>query len=200
MKNNKGFTLIELIVCMLIFGIIVVAVFGFMISGAKDYNSLNGRADIQMDSQLTMNFLSNYLMNCDEAIYIHKTDSETDETNKIDTICIIDKASSGYIAYVFRYVDADSTLYFSQSTSVTANADGSFACSMGSQNILSNSVRSFSATKTEETKDGSNMISAVNLELSFMNHSTEKKCSQTVALRNKPTAVSATITYTEQPT
>lgn len=194
MKNNKGFTLIELIVCMLIFGIIVAAVFGFMISGSKSYSSLNGRADIQMDSQLTLNFLSNYLMNCDEAIYINEINSKT------DTICIIDNASGGYIAYVFRYVDADSTLYFSQSTSVTQKADGSFACSMGPQNILSNSVGGFS-TDNDVTIDGSKtMVSAINLKLSFKNHSTEKKCSQTVALRNKPTAVSATITYAEQPT
>ena len=185
MKNDKGFTLIELIICIVIFGIIVAAVFGFMISGSKSYETVNGRINLQMDSQLTLNFINEYLIDCDTAVY-------SDGSNML---CIIDKASGGgYNAYVFRYIDTDTTLYFSKSVSVTPNADGSFACVMGTPEILSDMVDSFLVTLGIIVDENTTRVGSVKMELSFNNSSTNKTFSHTVSLRNKPK--SAIITFT----
>lgn len=184
MKNNKGFTLVELIICILIFGIIVAAVFGFMISGSKSYETVNGRVTLQMDSQLTMNFINEYLIDCDTAVY----------SDGSSMLCLIDKISSGgYTAYVFRYIDADNTLYFSQSISVTPNADGSFACSMGTPEILSDMVDSFSVATGIIIDENTTRVGSVDTTLSFKNFSTYKTFSQKVSLRNKPKSAIITV-------
>ena len=185
MKNNKGFTLVELIICIVIFGIIVAAVFGFMISGSKSYETVNGRVNLQMDSQLTMNFINEYLIDCDTAVY-------SDGSNML---CLINEAPAGeYIAYVFQFIDADNTLYFSKSVSVTPNADGSFACEMDAPEVLSDKVGSFSVAPSIIIDGNTTRVGSVDTTLSFKNSSTNKTFSQTVSLRNKPKSAIITVT------
>ena len=189
MKNNKGFTLVELIICIVIFGIIVAAVFGFMISGSKSYETVNGRVNLQMDSQLTMNFINEYLIDCDTAVY-------SDGSNML---CLINEAPAGeYIAYVFQFIDADNTLYFSksksQSNSVTLNADGSFACEMDAPEVLSDKVGSFLVATSIIIDGNTTRVGSVDTTLSFNNSSTNKTFSQTVSLRNKPKSAIITVT------
>ena len=184
MRNNKGFTLIELIVCLVIFGIIIVSVYGLMITGSQTYETVNGRVNLQMDSQLTMNFINEYLMNCNKAV-------SSDGSGKL---CIIDETSGTYTAYVFQFVDADNTLYFSKSLSVKPNADGSYTCSMGTPEILSDMVDNFLVVPKVTVDGSTTRVNQVDLTLSFLNYSANKICTQTVALRNKPVSALVTVT------
>ena len=52
--DNRGFTLTELIVCIVIFSIVLLAVFGFMVAGARSYSNVDSRVARQLKSQLAL--------------------------------------------------------------------------------------------------------------------------------------------------
>ncbi|NLH02001.1 MAG: prepilin-type N-terminal cleavage/methylation domain-containing protein [Clostridiales bacterium] len=177
MKDNKGFTLVELIVCLAIFGIVAAAAFGFMLSGAKSFSTVGGRIDAQTHSQITMNFINEYLIDCDEAIYYNADTC---------TLCIINKpvnpADKLYSAYIFRY--SGRNLSFSQGTA--EKSGGSYICRIGEQDLLSDKTESFSVYLKNGGTDSLTVLSA-EVDISFANQgSSAVECSKTVALRNKP--------------
>ena len=179
MDNNKGFTLIELLVSIAIFGIVIAAVFGFMISGSKTYSNINGKVDLQTNAQLTMNFLEEYLIDCDEAIY-----DKEDTTNKINSLYIINKATTNYSVYIFKFYGNNHSIYFIQGTA-KKQADGSFICDhLESPALLSDMISAFKPTLSD-TGDHQNVVS-VKLTITFKNYSTEIISSKLIALRNKP--------------
>ena len=176
MDNNKGFTLIELLVSIAIFGIVIAAVFGFMISGTRSYSHINSTVDLQTNSQLTMNFLEEYLIDCDEAFY----------NNDSDTIYIINKAAPDNIVYIFKYDNSQNSILFRQGKA-QIQANGSYLCfDLGDTAVLSNMVSYFNVDHNL-TGSGDN-LEAVSVELhaTFVNNSSEITSTKLIAFRNKP--------------
>ena len=54
-RNNKGFSLVELIVALAIFAIAGVAVFGFMVNSSRLYQRTNVEVKLQYEQQLAVN-------------------------------------------------------------------------------------------------------------------------------------------------
>jgi len=174
MDNNKGFTLIELLVSIAIFGIVIAAVFGFMLSGTKSYSNINSRVDLQTNSQLTMNFLEEYLIDCDEAFY-----------NSADSLYIINKATVDYTAYVFQYDSSKKSIFFKQGTA-KKNADGSYTCTLESPALLTDLAESFSISR-DLSGSGDNIdASSAEIKVTFKNYSSEIKSAKFIAFRNEP--------------
>jgi prepilin-type N-terminal cleavage/methylation domain-containing protein len=67
-KNNRGFTLVELIVSTAILGIIAVAAGAFMVAGTRTYSSLNYTVRLQYEAQLAMAQLQEYTIDCTDGI------------------------------------------------------------------------------------------------------------------------------------
>ena len=74
-RNNRGFTLVELIVSVAILGIIAVGASAFMVAGSKAYGSLSYTVRLQYESQLAMAQLQEYTVDC--ATGLAWDDSET---------------------------------------------------------------------------------------------------------------------------
>lgn len=62
MKNNKGITLIELIVTLALASIILTFVMSFFITNVKSYETINYETDVQYQSQSTINFMTNKIL------------------------------------------------------------------------------------------------------------------------------------------
>lgn len=56
--SNGGYSLVELIVTVLISGVVMLAVTGFLTSGLNHYRSVNSETLLQMESQMTELFLT----------------------------------------------------------------------------------------------------------------------------------------------
>lgn len=56
--SNGGYSLVELIVAVLISGVVMVAVTGFLTSGLNHYRNVNSESLLQMESQMTELFLT----------------------------------------------------------------------------------------------------------------------------------------------
>jgi len=67
-NNDRGFTLVELIVSIALLGIIAVAAAGFLVTGTRTYTNVNYSVRLQYETQLAMNQIQNYVMNCSQGI------------------------------------------------------------------------------------------------------------------------------------
>lgn len=74
-KNNKGFSLVELIVTFAIVGIIGVAVYGFMAVSNRQFVSVSNDVGLQYDQQIVVNQIRDYILESSDAIYYDTTDS-----------------------------------------------------------------------------------------------------------------------------
>ena len=66
MKDNKGFTLIELIVILGLATIVMGAVMSFFIANYRSYNRLNTESELQYQSQYIINFMTDKILEAEK--------------------------------------------------------------------------------------------------------------------------------------
>ena len=66
--NNKGMTIVEMLVSMVIMGIVAVCAFSLLYMGTKTYQSVKISSDLQFDSQIAMAQFQEYSINCNKEI------------------------------------------------------------------------------------------------------------------------------------
>lgn len=185
MKNdNRGFTLIELVISMVIFSIVVISVFGFMLAGSRSYSTITNRLNLELDSQLAMNQMENYIMDCNTNLYFN--------TNT-DTLFLINKGSSDttYDVHIFQFTDGNINYGFGEDdatlNSGTYSSSAPVAADLLAENVTEFSVSYFRADGTEITiADGPSAASAV-ITMTLTRNSVAYSATKTIALRNKPT-------------
>lgn len=67
-KNQKGFTLIELIIAVAILAIVTLAVCGFIVVGSRSYTSANTDIMLQQEAQLALNQISDVIIDTTDSI------------------------------------------------------------------------------------------------------------------------------------
>lgn len=67
-KNQKGFTLVELIIAIAILSVVTLAVCGFIVVGSRSYTSANTDIMLQQDAQLALNQMSDVIIDTTESI------------------------------------------------------------------------------------------------------------------------------------
>lgn len=67
-KNQKGFTLVELLIAIAIMSIVLAAVCGFIIVGSKSYANANSDITVQQESQLALNQMSDVLIDTTRSV------------------------------------------------------------------------------------------------------------------------------------
>ncbi len=68
-KDNKGFTLVELIVSLLVSSFVVLAASFFLSMGVRNYNTTNKEISLQMESQIALNPVENLIIEADTCVY-----------------------------------------------------------------------------------------------------------------------------------
>lgn len=74
-KNNKGLSLVELIVTFAIISIIGLAVYGFMSVSNRQFKSVSNDVGLQYDQQIVVNQIRDYILESSDAIY-YDTDTK----------------------------------------------------------------------------------------------------------------------------
>ena len=67
-KNNRGVTLVELIVSTAILAIVALAASAFMIAGTRAYSSVNHTIRLQYEAQIVMAQLQEYTVDCTDGV------------------------------------------------------------------------------------------------------------------------------------
>jgi len=164
LKKNKGFTLVELLVAFAIFGIISVALVGFLTMSSRSYRRTSAIVSLQIEYQVTMSMVSEYIIDCNAGLAFDEAQN---------ALYIVSYEDSGYVTYVFRFDAAENTLFFGEFTGNQAvnpaNADAH----------VSRNIQDFSVSL-----DGGNMI-AVTMSFSVLDRP-PYNITQFTALRNTP--------------
>lgn len=112
-KNNRGFTLVELLVSTAILGIIAVAASAFMVTGTRLYSSLNYAVRLEYEAQLAMAQLQEYTIDCNQGI---AWDVTTDATGTTKTLYIAngdgDISTADEVVHAFVYNNDEQTISY----------------------------------------------------------------------------------------
>ena len=206
--NNKGFTLAELLVSVAIFGVVLAAAFGFMLTSAKSYNKVNDRLEIQTQSQMALNLIEEYVIDCaggflvDSSTYDIDVDDEETITYFCDTLYVLgapavsenDKTTTCNVI-VFRLDTASGVLQYGEDATATltktdeTNGTSTYECSVDASSTkfyaVTDKVVSFNVTKNEI--NGKTVSSAISLEMK--NRSADYLETKNIALRNRPATI-----------
>lgn len=66
MRQQRGFTLVELLVTLGLAGIIITVVMSFFIMNMRSYNTINTETEVQYQSQSAINFMTNKILEAKE--------------------------------------------------------------------------------------------------------------------------------------
>lgn len=184
--NNKGFSLIELIISIAILGVVAVAALGFMVSGTRGFSSVSSNVSLQYKSQLAMNYIQEYVIDCntgicfdDNTLYVLDAETVTDEETGDDVVV--------YTAHVFKYVGSDKAIYYMKSIA-TPQATGEYSFTVSDPDpltdLLTDGVSSFSVAFS-----GTEQVSEATVSIDFFIRNRTYSGTQTIALRNRPPQV-----------
>ena len=128
-KNQKGFTLVELIIAVAILAVVTLAVCGFIVVGSRSYTSANTDIMLQQDAQLALNQMSDVIIDTTESIsysglvggsmqtVLKDSEFSGEATDKCLAV-VNKKPETGDLnqnpSYWFYYSKADETIYFNE--------------------------------------------------------------------------------------
>lgn len=172
MRNNKGFSLVELIVALAIFAIVGLALVGFVASSTNNFNRSNEEIGLQYEQQLVVNQVRDIIIESGEGIYY-------DDTTKLLTIYGSLKQVNDVKKYPVSFVSykaTDKKLYLS-SAEFANTTDISYA-NAGTASLFAEDVTNFSADLSQVKKG------KVTFSITFERGGKTKSVTETVALRN----------------
>ena len=74
--NNKGFSLIELIISVAILTIITSAILGFIVTSSKSYGNVSEDVSLQQEAQLSLNQISDLIVDSTSGLKYYYNDNE----------------------------------------------------------------------------------------------------------------------------
>lgn len=173
MRNNKGFSLIELIVALAILSVAGVSIFGFVMNTSNSYSQTNKEVKLQYEQQLAVNQVRDMVVESDRGIYFDSASQTLALYGAVKTV----GSDTYYPVTVIRYVESENKLYFGTREFDTVS-EISFAA-VTDLKVLSENVTKFAVDLTGVKKD------KVQLELTFKVGEKEQNVKETVALRNR---------------
>ena len=168
--DNRGFTLVELLVSVAILAVILAAAGGFMVSGSGAYRSVSSSVDLQIESQTAMNQIRDYAVDCSAGIC-----SADGKLFVLDRETAADGAVT-WTEHIFS-VTADGLEYTRKTTVQAADTEKTVTVSTEGGLI---SGRAESMTVTALTSG------SVSIRLTFRQQSRTYTGEETMALRNTP--------------
>lgn len=105
-KDHRGFSFLELIIAFALLGIVSLSVVGFIGVGANTYRSVSSEVNLQFESQVALNQLESYIVNCKGGLFYDAGGA---------TLYIIDKPGGSWKLYSFRHDAALSQIFFASS-------------------------------------------------------------------------------------
>ena len=180
--DNRGFTLVELIVSIVILSIVLLAAFGFMVSGAKSYTTVDTRINRQLKSQLTLGQAGDCLMNCNAGL-------NTANDGKI--VYILNKDSAGaFTVQVFKLDSSKNVQYGTAVPTVTtANGVTTYSARITKWSRVTSKADSFTVALAKNADNTKATAATVSIRFT----GSDITYTKTVALRNEPPLVTITV-------
>lgn len=123
-KDNRGFTLVELLVALLVCSLVVLAAAGFLSVSVNNFNSTNTEISLQTESQIALNLVENLLIQSTSCEYVPEFAYDADEEGnalecELIKIGMVD-GSNTYLYLVIRNPETNQLLLKKLTAAVTA--------------------------------------------------------------------------------
>ncbi|MHB8131257.1 MAG: PilW family protein [Mobilitalea sp.] len=170
--NNKGFTLVDLIVSMAISGVVLTIIISFLVINAQSYSNAGDDINLQMESQTVMNQLYD--------IIIESNWTETVEVNSYVKALIIYNSIDIDVVFLNKQknqlylVDQLSTADVSNLSSIPYTEE---------ENLMASNVSEITIFPEEEEKIMNNK--GVQLVINFQNNSLAYSVERNIEFRNE---------------
>jgi prepilin-type N-terminal cleavage/methylation domain-containing protein len=175
-SDNKGFTLVELIIAFAVLAIVVATVSVVIRTTGSTYRSITTDINLQYESQLAMSQLQEYIIDCNGEIAV---------SGSGDTLYLFNKTgASAYQAYKFSYDGG--ILYLSAKTMSEEeflNASEKFSFDGADREPMSSFLTGFSSEVTGKQQDAVQAVS-VSVSLTYETGGETCQLGQVIALRN----------------
>ncbi len=187
LKNNGGYTLVELIICMAVFAVISGAILLFMTTGTRSYSRTKSTLDLQMETQTLMSQINTMVQESNRAVF----DSSNNMLTLYSLAQIHTSASPAVTTYPAGvkgdygevYVTGKKVIYYSKTNSALyfkEYADDStvtIADMQKADNLFSSYISDFDVSSISDT-------GKVNISLSMQNKKSKFSAMNNMKMRN----------------
>ncbi len=142
-KNNKGLSLIEMIVAVAIISIVIVTVTSFMVTGTKLFGSSHDEIRKQERAQLAVSTIENRVIDANKGVTCRE-----DADRKVLTIYNLDSDGTTRLFEYFVYDIADQKIYYLSSTGTEITDFGS----IDKSEVVAENVTDFKLLQKGESK------------------------------------------------
>ncbi len=209
-KNNKGFTLVEVIVATAIVAIVALGVTSLMANSTRTYRYVNTHINLQYDYQLTSQQMQEYILDTNAGI---AWDYDSATTVGILSLVSVDRADYANAAddvyTLHQYQVVGNQLLYGTATSnpgnpgdlltvtpnLPVNDDVSHIIAKGSKptTVTVSTITSGADGSEVIVSDSYDRISELELEIHLHKNDRDYHGNQIIALRNQPVYVNGTL-------
>lgn len=193
-RNQKGFTLVELIIAVAIMSIVTLAVCGFIIVGSRSYASANTDIMLQQEAQLALNQISDVIIDTTDSINYGGKDDTASEMQMVlkdsefvgepteKCLVVINKAdgNNDNPSYWFGWNKEDEVLYFNDSDDVIDESQPEPDFKEADKAVLAEHVREFHIDISQFEQNRVVMVS-----MTFAQGNREYTTSNNITVRNR---------------
>ena len=187
-KNQKGFTLVELIIAIAILAVVSLAICGFIVVGSRGYTAANTDIMLQQEAQLALNQISDVIIDTTDSIsYGDGTnlvlkDSEFSGEPSEKILVVVNKKDSNNDndSYRFEWSKDDQIIYFNTSDTVIDDANPVPVFDDSKKAILAQHVREMHIDISQFEENRVVMVS-----MTFEKGNKEYTTSNNVTVRNR---------------
>lgn len=178
--NNRGMTLIELIVAFAILGVMSVSVFGILLTSTKTYTKMTSSVKLQYETQLTMANIERRIMNCNEGITWGNATVTNDENKK--ELFLVNEENGKKTLQVIYHKNITDELYYGTGE-LTAEGSLNLTFYLLAEHVDEMKVK---LVTTVSPEDGLTYVKQVQLSLTMSQNNITYTGEKTIALRNQP--------------
>lgn len=183
-KDERGFTLVELVISMAIFMVVAGAIMLFMLSGSKSYRYSKAELDLQMESQILINQIRDMAMKSNYASYDASTHvltlyeiEQTPSASASPSVTPLPSASPG--ASLVKQVRKKRVIYWDDTSDCLYleeyDDDSAPTCSVTEDKLFSRYMQGFEATVNKND---------VQLKLDMENATSSYQITEGITIRN----------------
>lgn len=132
-SNNKGLTLVELVVTLAIVGLVSVSIISFMVTASNQYRSSNSEINLQFESQVVINQIQDLIIDATQGLSYAVSESGGTEIKTVNdrnsTVKDLNKEIKRLYIYnkdsvhIITWKKATSELYYSTATVAVSTVD-----------------------------------------------------------------------------
>ena len=184
--NNKGLTLVELLISIMILAVVSTAVFAFMTTGAQIFNRSNLEVEMQNEAQILKNYMNDLICDTTKKVEFVKNTDVGATTYGADSCLTI--YGEDYVAYMGWMKESKEVRFLKKGEdSYTVDEDGTYHVTLADNEtsaanwpLMATYVTKFNCNTDELKKEHRIFSAELGLELKQLSYET----THTIALRN----------------